>query len=125
MQEITINNGWNRQVLQILREEPNGDSVLKGNMISILTRPVELSYEWVLTYSKYQEPEFMLGYLTNKKGTFEVAPGYTNVDKIRKIVPGTPKLYVLKDKRVIMCSVHCHLHFTLLVINILMIVLKM
>ena len=39
-QEISTNNGWNTQVIQILREEPGGKCLFKVNMISRPQKPV-------------------------------------------------------------------------------------
>ena len=44
---------------------------------------------------------------------------------IKKYVPDAPKLYVLQEIRVILCSVYYHLNFTSLVINFLLIVSRM
>ena len=50
-----IKSGCNTQVVQILCEERGGKIHSKGNMLSRLIKPVELSHEWVLTNFKYQE----------------------------------------------------------------------
>ena len=58
IQEISINNGWNTQIFQILREKCDGNFVFKGNLISRLPKPVELTHKWTNTNYKYQEPKF-------------------------------------------------------------------
>ena len=56
--QLTINNGCNKQVVHILREDHDGKFLLKGSLISSLPNPVELSHKWVFTNLKYQDPEF-------------------------------------------------------------------
>ena len=55
---ISINNGWNTQIVQILGDKSGGNFLLKGILLSILPKSVELSNEWIKTNFKYQEPEF-------------------------------------------------------------------
>ena len=43
IQEITINNGWNTQIVQILRDIRDGNFLFKGPFLSRLTKPVELT----------------------------------------------------------------------------------
>ena len=65
----------------------------KGNLLSRLTKPAELSHKWVLKIFKYQEPAFYDRLFDeSEQGPFEVPPGHTNIDEIRKSVPGAPKL---------------------------------
>ena len=40
---ISINNGWNKQIVQILREKRDGNFLFKVNFLSRLPKPVELS----------------------------------------------------------------------------------
>ena len=90
---IAINNGWNTQVVQILCERRDGEFIFKGNILSMIPKPVELSHNWVLTDFKYQEPAFYAR-LFNKseEGSFEVPTGRTKVGVIINPVPGTTKL---------------------------------
>ena len=54
--KIAINNVWNKQVIHILREEHEGNFIVKVNLISRLPKSVDLSHERFLTNFKYQEP---------------------------------------------------------------------
>ena len=54
----TLKNGWNTQVVHILHEKRDSKFIFKGNMISRLSKPVEISHAWVLTNFQYQEPAF-------------------------------------------------------------------
>ena len=42
--EITINNGWNKQIFQILCEKPDVNFLFKGNFLVRLPKPVELQH---------------------------------------------------------------------------------
>ena len=53
MRKITINNGWNTQIAQILHEEPDGTFIFKVILISRLPKPVAISHEFVLEIFKY------------------------------------------------------------------------
>ena len=71
MQKITIYNSCNTQVAQISREEHDGKFIFKGNMLSRLSKTVELSHKWVLKCFKDHEPALF----DNSEGiTFEVPP---------------------------------------------------
>ena len=56
----------------------------KVNLLSRLTKPVELSNKWVLTNFKYQEPEFYAILFDESEGPFEDTPVHTKVGIIRK-----------------------------------------
>ena len=49
MRKIAINNGQNTQVVQILHDELSGGFIFKVNMLSRITKPVELSHKDILT----------------------------------------------------------------------------
>ena len=51
----------------------------------------------------------------SEEGPFEVFPGRTRVGVIRKPVPGAPKLYFFSKARVLVCSIHFHICFYLLI----------
>ena len=53
IRKITIKNGWNTQIFQILREKCDGKFIFKRNFLIILPNYVELSHEWFLTNFKY------------------------------------------------------------------------
>ena len=90
-------NGWNTQVLHILHEELDGKFIFKGNMLSRITKPVEISHEWVLKIFKYQDPAFCAILFDEPlKGTFEVPSGLIKVDVIIKSVPVASNLYVFQ-----------------------------
>ena len=55
MRTIEMDNGCNKQVVQILHEEHNGKFIFKVNIIIRIPKPVELPHEWVLKKFKYQE----------------------------------------------------------------------
>ena len=57
IQEIAINNGWNTQIVHILREIRDGKFLYKGNFLSIIPKAVEQTNKWINTNFKYQEPE--------------------------------------------------------------------
>ena len=44
IREIVTNNGWNTQVVQILREIRDGKFIFKHNILSRIPKPVELSH---------------------------------------------------------------------------------
>ena len=68
---MTIENGCNTYIFQILREEHDGKFIFKGNMLSRLSKTVELSHKWVLKCFKDHEPALF----DNSEGsTFEVPP---------------------------------------------------
>ena len=97
IQEFAINNGLNTQVKYILSDESDGNC-FKENVLSGLTKPVELSHEWVLTHFNYQEQEFYARLLyESDTGTFEIPPYDMKVGVIRKSVYSTPKFYVLHE----------------------------
>ena len=54
--EIETNNGWNTQIVHILREKRDGKFIFKDNLLSRLKKPLELSHKWVNMNPKYQEP---------------------------------------------------------------------
>ena len=56
IQEIAANNGWNTQIVQILCEIRGGNFLFKGNFLSRLSKPVELTYKWINKCFNYQEP---------------------------------------------------------------------
>ena len=58
IQENSINNGWNIQIVQILREILDGNFLFKGKLLSRLPKPAGLSHECIKKKFKYQEPEF-------------------------------------------------------------------
>ena len=61
---------------------------------------VELSQKWVLTYFKFQEPEFYARLFNDYEGgPFEATKVCTMVIVIINILPGDPKLYVFKDRK--------------------------
>ena len=75
IRKIVINNFWNTQIVHILHKKRDGIFIFKGNMLSRLTKPVELSHDWVLTNLKYQEPEFYSRFFEeSEQGCFEVPP---------------------------------------------------
>ena len=43
--KISINNGWNTQIVQILRGKCDGDFIFKVNFLSRLPKSVELSHK--------------------------------------------------------------------------------
>ena len=45
--EITINNSWNTQIVQILSEKSDGNFLFKGNILVRLPKFVELTYKWI------------------------------------------------------------------------------
>ena len=97
MHEISIYNGWNTQVVQILCKECDDKLIFKGYLISRTPKPVELSHEWVLKMFKYREPEIYARWFDeSEKGPFEVPPGRTKKQKKRKSVSGATELYVLQ-----------------------------
>ena len=65
--KLQINNCWDTQVFQILNEERDGKFVFKVNMLSRLTKNVEISHEWVLEHFNYQEPYFYSIFLMGQK----------------------------------------------------------
>ena len=110
---ITISNGWNTLVVKILCEERGGKFIFKLNLISILTKPVELSHKWVLKIFKYQEPAFYARlFYQSQGGPLEFPPGHTKVGVIRKPVSGAPKLYYSRKSIVLMCSIHFTFNFS-------------
>ena len=71
----------------------------KEIMLSRIPKPFELSHEWVLKNSRYQEPSlYTISFYKSEKGPFEVPIGRTKKDEIRKLVPGSTKLYVLQER---------------------------
>ena len=72
--------------------------LLKGYLISRLTKPVELSHEWVKTNFNYQEPEFYsVLFVESENGPFEFPAESTNT--YEKSVPDAHKLYVLQENK--------------------------
>ena len=56
----------------------------KGNLLSILPKPVEISHEWVLKSFKYQETSFYARLFDRyEEVTFEVPPDRRNFGVIR------------------------------------------
>ena len=47
IREISINNGWNTHIVQILHEIRDGKFLFKGNLLSTLPKSVELLNEWI------------------------------------------------------------------------------
>ena len=58
IQEISINNGWNTHIVQILREKQDVNFLFKGNFLIRRPKTVGLSHELVNMNFKYKEPEF-------------------------------------------------------------------
>ena len=57
-------------------------------MLIRVTNTVEPSPEWVLNHFKYQDPNFYaILFDVSEEGPFEVTPGRTKVELIRKPVP--------------------------------------
>ena len=46
IREISINNGCNTQIFQILRDIRDGNFLFNGDFLSRLPKSVELSHEW-------------------------------------------------------------------------------
>ena len=77
-------------------EKRDGEFIFKGNLLSRLPNNVELSYNWVLTNFKYQEPYFYsIFFDDSERRPFEVPTGRTNKYE-NKLVTDSPKLYDLK-----------------------------
>ena len=71
----------------MLREKRYGKFLLKGNLLSRLLKPVELSHEWVSENFKYHEPEFYARFFDEaEEGLFECYTCHTMIDVIRKPV---------------------------------------
>ena len=60
----------------------------------------------------------------SQKGPFEVPQGFRNKYEIRNSAPGALKLYNFHGGRFLVCSVRFHVHFSLLVIKLLLIILN-
>ena len=117
IREIAISNVCNTHIVQILREKNDGRFIFRGYFLSGLTNPVEISHEWVLTNFKYQEPKFYSRLFNeSEKVTFESPPGCTKKDLKNKYLMLLSCMFS-RGGRVIVCSVHCRVHFTLLEIN--------
>ena len=58
---IAINNGWNTQIFQLLREMHDEIFIVKGKFLSRPPKYDELSHECIKKIFKYQEPEFYSG----------------------------------------------------------------
>ena len=58
IQGVATNNGWNTQIVQILRAICDGNFLFKVNFLSRLSKHSGLTHEWINTNLKYQEPEF-------------------------------------------------------------------
>ena len=98
----------------------------KLNVKSRLPNNVEQSHQQTLKIFKDQEPPFYaILFDDSEGGPFEVPPGHMRVGVIRKTVPGAPNLYFFCKSGVFVCSVHFHIHFSLLMKNLQQIVLKM
>ena len=61
--EISINNGYNTQVVQILCGERVVKFIFKGKLLRRPPKPVEISHEWVLKISNIRSQNFTLDYL--------------------------------------------------------------
>ena len=126
IQEIATNNGWNTQIVQILREMRDGNFLFKRKFLSRLTKPVELTHNWIKKMFKYQDPEFYYQLFDeSENGSFEVPLGciMTYDLKIKYLMLKSCTFY--RKIRVLMCSGNFHLNFTSLVITYLLIILKM
>ena len=122
---MTIENGCNTYIFQILREEHDGKFYFKVDILSILPNPVELSHHWVLTNFNYRDPSlYDRLFDESEEVTFEVTPGRKNVGIIIKPVPGDPKLYVFRIERVILSSFRFFLTFSLFVTKLQQIILN-
>ena len=61
-----------------MRDKCDGFFILKGNLLSRITKCVELAHERVKTNFKYQEPEFYSRFFDDSENRpFEVSPGRT------------------------------------------------
>ena len=97
MQEIVINNCCNTQLILILCEKRDGKFNFKGNFLSRLTNPVELSHEWVLKISSVRIHSFTIdGFMRHKKDPLK---SLQDVQKKREKLPDDPKLYVLQENK--------------------------
>ena len=92
-----MKNIWNKQVVQILCEERDGDTSFRWNLIIRLPKPVEISYEWVLKIFNDQEPGFYARLFDeSEEGPYEVPPVCTKAGERIKLLPGDPKLCVFQ-----------------------------
>ena len=117
------NKQWLEQIyFQILRDIIYGNFLFKVNFLSILPKPVELSYNWI---SSIKSHIFTLDCLISQK-----------TDPLKSLLH--LQRHMMKNKflmfqsctfnsriKVIVCYVYYRMHFTSLVIKLLMIVLKM
>ena len=53
IREISINNGYNTQIVHILREIHDGNFLFKVNLLIIIPKFVELTHNWIKTKFKY------------------------------------------------------------------------
>ena len=99
---VSINYGQNTLSLHIFYEHRYGMIHIKGNLLIILQKPVELSHEWVLTSFKFQEPEFYARLFDeSEEDYFEVPKDVTKVGLLIKPVRGAPKLYFSSEAKVL------------------------
>ena len=83
-------------------------------MLSRLSKPDELTHEWLLTNFKYQKPEFYARLFDQSlKGLFGVPPCHTKVGVIRNPIPGYNKWYVFQESNsaCVLCSLSCEFFF--------------
>ena len=98
IREISLNNGWNTQIVQILCELCDGDFLFGVKVFSILTKPVELTHKYIKKVFKYQQPYFYsLLFDESENGPFEVPPRRIKTYDNKKSVPDATKLYVLQE----------------------------
>ena len=70
----------------------------------------------VFKKSKYQEPAFYARLFDrSEEGPFKVLPCRMKNCVIKKRVPVDTNFIFFKKERVLVCYVHCHLHFYVLV----------
>ena len=74
-------NGCNTQIFQILCEIHDVNFIFKGNILSRLPKPIELTHKWIKINFKYQEPEFYFRLFDESdNGPFEVPSGHIKTD---------------------------------------------
>ena len=125
IQETAIKNGCKTQVVQILRKIRDRHFIYKVTFLGRLPKSVKLIDEWIRKNNKYQEPEFYHQLFDESENwPFELPPGHikTYDKKNQYLMLKSCMIYI--KLIVLECSVHSNLYFTLLMIKVLLVILR-